>query len=279
MKVKRWSKVNIIRAAIQILFILLVPALFSIGFGGIKALASAVRSGELSMISVAIKTAFLLLLFTAVFGRFFCGWICAFGAYTDFVYALAQRFKKKTGRKISFDRKLKWMKYIILVVILFLYVFGMRALLKGTSPWDVFGQLISLRPRLNGYSIGIIALILVTIGSAFIERFYCRYLCAFGACFAMAARIKILMIKKPKDSCAAGCKMCTARCPMGISLYERDVIPGAECIKCLRCIEVCRKDNAKIMLGKVPIQGWVYVAVMTILFLMLLFYLGLIKLG
>lgn len=281
-RITNWKKINIIRASIQLIFFLLTPAIFSIGFGGIKALTAAVRAGELSGISVSIKVAILLLVITAVFGRFFCGWVCSFGAYGDLIYGLTGKFTKKyflKKKRDTWDEKLKLLKYIFLLIILVLYVLGMQVLIKGTSPWDVFGQLISFRPRLSGYIAGVVFLILITIGSAFIERFYCRYFCAFGACFALFARFKALSLGKPRASCAAGCRLCSEKCPMGIDLNEKDEVPGAECIRCLRCTNGCRKQNMHLKFGSVTIPDLVYIIFMTGLMLLLLIWLGLIRLG
>ena len=93
--------------------------------------------------------------------------------------------------------------------------------------------------------IGLILLVLITIGAAFIERFFCRYLCPLGAIFAIISRLGITKINKPKDDCGK-CRACTMNCSMGLKLYKVDGARGGDCINCLKCTEVCPRSNANI---------------------------------
>jgi uncharacterized protein with FMN-binding domain len=91
----------------------------------------------------------------------------------------------------------------------------------------------------------LILLVLITIGAAFIERFFCRYLCPLGAVFSIISKVGIVKINKPKADCGK-CRACTMNCSMGLNLYKGDYAKGGDCINCLKCTEVCPRKNANI---------------------------------
>lgn len=103
---------------------------------------------------------------------------------------------------------------------------------------------------LSSLIIGLILLVLITIGAAFIERFFCRYLCPLGAIFSITSKLGIIKINKPKADCGK-CRACTINCSMGLQLYKVDGVRGGDCINCLKCTDVCPRNNANVnMLGK-----------------------------
>ncbi len=91
-------------------------------------------------------------------------------------------------------------------------------------------------------SVGAALLLLIVVGSLFVERMFCRYLCPLGAVFALVSKFRLFKIRKPREKCGA-CRACTKRCPMGIPLYRTNVITSAECIDCMSCVEICPRDN------------------------------------
>lgn len=124
------------------------------------------------------------------------------------------------------------------------------SILESTSPWDAFGQITDVSTIFSSLLVGLIFLILITIGAAFIERFFCRYLCPLGAIFSIISKIGIVKINKPKADCGK-CRACTMNCSMGLPLYRVDCVKGGDCINCLKCTEVCYRNNANVnLLGR-----------------------------
>jgi len=118
-------------------------------------------------------------------------------------------------------------------------------ILESVSPWDAFGQITDISTIFSSLLIGLILLVLITIGAAFIERFFCRYLCPLGAVFSIISKIGIVKINKPKAECGK-CRACTMNCSMGLDLYKVNGVRGGECINCLKCTEVCPRNNANV---------------------------------
>ena len=75
----------VIRTLIQLVFFLAMPGAFVAGFNGVKAIFQAVGAGQPLAWTGFTMALVVLCLFTIVFGRFFCGWVCSFGALGDFV--------------------------------------------------------------------------------------------------------------------------------------------------------------------------------------------------
>lgn len=252
MKKKLFHKITALtlaRRIVQVLSFLLFPGLFLSTFSALKQVYTALIGGTFHAATLAGPLVLLLatLLITAVMGRFFCGFLCAFGTMGDFFWYLGTKLRLKRPKIGSrFDRLLKKLKYVLLVLIVLLgWTLGLT-LLDGTkNPWTVFGMLTNW----NGWtnldalvSIGAALLLLIVFGSLFVERMFCRYLCPLGAVFALVSKFRLFKIRKPRTACGS-CRACTKRCSMGIPLYRTSVVTSAECIDCMNCVEICPRDN------------------------------------
>jgi NosR/NirI family nitrous oxide reductase transcriptional regulator len=207
-----------------------------------------VLKGNFDVISVwpqllAMITIFII---TIILGRFFCGWLCTFGAINDFIYIISKKvFKTKFKVDENLDSILKYLKYVILLFIIVVMWTSGNTAYDSYSPWDAFAMVDNVSGAIAEYTGGVIILIIIAIGAAFIERFFCRYLCPLGAVFAILSKARILKIKKPRDKCGP-CRICTNNCSMGIKLYQTDKVSSGECINCFKCIDVCPRKNTKV---------------------------------
>ena len=93
-------------------------------------------------------------------------------------------------------------------------------------------------------SIGGVLLLVIIIGSVFIERFFCKYLCPLGALFSAASKFRIFRINKLSAGCG-NCKICAGKCKMSIPMNKYNSITSGECINCMSCTTVCHRDNVK----------------------------------
>jgi polyferredoxin len=169
------------------------------------------------------------------------------------------------GRFINFrvnerlDRALKSVKYILLVFLIVAgWVLGMKAF-ANANPWDAFGMLATVGQAPNfGLVLGtllpaFVLLVLIGIGSIFVERFFCRYLCPLGAAFSLFSRLRIIKIRKPNDKCGK-CRICTNQCAMGIPLYRMNTVATGECIGCMKCVHACPRRNVNVAIAGSDIQ-------------------------
>jgi len=251
-RLKKIKPVNLIRRVTQLIAFILLPGLFVSAFLGIKDIYLAIIGGTLS--TTALTSQILLLaatiLTSVVLGRFFCGFFCSFGAMGDLLWFLSKKtIKPKFTMNEKVDAVLKYLKYGVLAfLVLGVWTFGLISIGSMSSPWDVFGIYSSLSGWTSPQyllSIGGLLLVLIIIGSLFVERFFCRYLCPLGAIFAITSKARLFNIKKNREKCGS-CRMCTSKCSMGIPLYQYDKVTSGECINCFACIDVCPRKNAQI---------------------------------
>ena len=244
------KKINWIKVVIQILSFALIPGLFEGEFAAVGNIVSCIYKGNISWESVKYSVWMLLATVpaTVLVGRFFCGFFCSFGAVQDLLWLGSHRlralFPGKRNLKKA-DRIFRFAKYAVLFYFIIFIWSGVTAV-KTAGPWQVFGQYVSfghwpgLKPLL---SVGGVLLLLIFIGSLFVQRFFCRYFCPMGALYSLISQTSFLKIDKPREECGK-CHLCTSKCTMGMDLTKKDRIAGGECISCQKCVSWCPKGNA-----------------------------------
>jgi ferredoxin len=207
----------------------------------------------------------LLIAFTALLGRFFCGWICPLGTILDLV----------TG-KIRKTAPLHWLKgnlkYWLLLPLLVASLFNLnlaglldpiailvRALTFFVHPligetarsgwvglYHIVGDrrdfldpgyrllkeyLLPFRETL--YPLAFLSAI-IFIAVIWLERYetrnWCRNLCPLGTLLGLVARFSPFS-RKPVSLCP-DCRFCVDLCPTS---FDRDILQKEECILCMEC--------------------------------------------
>ena len=243
---KKKDQNRLARAAIQVAFFFLAPGLFSAAFAGVRYIAGQVGGLELVEPTAFVKLLLALLAYTVVFGRFFCGYACAFGTLGDAVYGASAFLQKKIGKKKkplklpeAVLHKLQYIKYILLTGILALCFFGYYSKVSMADPWELFASFTAGNFTLKGFTWAAVALALILIGMCLVERFFCQFLCPMGAVFAFMPTIPPSVLAKDKENCIKGCSLCQRTCPMALSLEDA----SGECIQCGACTDACPKGN------------------------------------
>ena len=243
------KKINWIKVVIQILSFALIPGLFEGEFAAVGNIVSCIYKGNISWESVKYSVWMLLATVpaTVLVGRFFCGFFCSFGAVQDLLWFGSHRlralFPGKRNLKKA-DRIFRFAKYAVLFYFIIFVWSGVTAV-KTAGPWQVFGQYVSFGhwPGLKLLlSVGGVLLLLIFIGSLFVQRFFCRYFCPMGAIYSLISQTSFLKIDKPRKECGK-CHLCTSKCTMGMDLTKKDRIAGGECISCQKCVSWCPKGN------------------------------------
>ena len=227
-----------LRALIQVLYFLFIPSVYTAAFAGVKYIFKQNGTGEQVAVTSFVRVLGVICIYTMLFGRFFCGFACAFGTLGDGVHALYVWICKKRKKKPlqiadAWTEKLCYLKYIVLALISILCFAGIYGKGKGTSPWDVFSMLHAGNFKLGGYLVGLVLLVLILVGMCFEERFFCRNFCPMGAVFSLLPVLQFFALHRDRENCIKGCKACTKKCPSNIGLPE-DGSPKVEgdCIQC-----------------------------------------------
>ena len=250
MNKKTLKKVHVwVRAVIQLLYFLFIPSAYTAAFNGVKYIFTQMGAKSHLELTSFVVTLIALCLFTVVFGRFFCGFACAFGSLGDAVRAfyvfICKKLKKKpVTMKASVVKYLQAVKYIVLVLLVVSCYTGVYSKTQGMSPWDVFSMLHAGNFKLGGYIVGLVLLVLILVGMAFQERFFCRVLCPMGAVFSMLPVLPLFTLRRDRSECIRGCRACTMKCPSDIELAP-DTAPelSGDCFQCQKCIDTCQKGN------------------------------------
>lgn len=214
-----------------------------------------------------------LLILTAIFGRFFCGWICPLGSVIDAVGDI------NAGRNSISDQKnavLRKVKYAVVGSLFFLAIFGCQAAWIF-DPIVIMGRFVSLnlipsvthlikalfvilikhmhlggavkdfyhvlKPAFLGVSTAyfshaaviFLSFAVICAASLLVERFWCRAVCPLGAILSLAGRFSPL--KRTIDECRS-CGICKSRCRMGAVRNDMSYIQS-DCVLCMDCVYDC----------------------------------------
>ncbi len=190
----------------------------------------------------------LIMLFGVVLGRFICGFLCPFGFLQDLLY----KIPVKKHNEFRFDNKLRYIKYIVLIVLVILgplllvddFGNGTPYFCKYLCPAGTLEAGIPLAITnmdirgalgvLFNYKLGILAFII--IASMKIYRPFCKYLCPLGGIYGIFNRFSFYQMKVDQDKCIK-CQKCVSACKMKVDVLNN--INSPECIRCKDCINVC----------------------------------------
>lgn len=250
MSKKQLKQIHVwLRVAIQILYFIFIPSVYTAAFAGVKYIFTQIGAGEQIELTSFVTVLILICAYTILFGRFFCGFACAFGSLGDAVHALYKNIFKKMKKKpyLIPDKWTNWLdklKYVVLTGIVLMCFAGVYGKAKGTSPWDVFSMIRAGNFKLGGYIAGLVVLIVIIAGMCLEERFFCRNLCPMDAVFSLLPVLPFFALHRDRENCIKGCSACTKKCPSGIGLPE-DGSPRVEgdCFQCQKCIDICPKGN------------------------------------
>ncbi|MCH8096816.1 MAG: 4Fe-4S binding protein [Proteobacteria bacterium] len=201
-----------------------------------------------------LVTALIPVVLTALFGRFFCGWICP----ATFIYELNGNFASwlrwagfKPGNR-HFDKRIK---YGVLALGVIGSAMTGSVVVAAVYPPAIIGREIYYVIALGGFGAGMV-FFLATLGFDLLvaRRGFCRYLCPGGALYALLGRYRVVRIRRIVENCN-DCAKCNAICEFGLDPLGDGF--GQECNNCSACIAVCPTDALTFTIRPtdIPAQG------------------------
>jgi polyferredoxin len=184
----------------------------------------------------------------AIFGRFFCGWMCPVGTLLHYFHLFTNKGEKKRVGGRWRNRE----KYVILLAVLAAgLVFELTATYLFSPPRIVYSALVHLTVLgIIGADILVLVVILVLdILAMRYGRTWCDTLCPLGG---MISGLSVINIFKPSidhETCIDfdfNCLHCERVCPMRIPITRADRWTMMECNKCMRCWTSCPVNAVKI---------------------------------
>jgi transcriptional regulator of nitric oxide reductase len=176
-----------------------------------------------------------------VWGRgTFCGWLCPFGALQEFAGQAAQALRlPQLAVRRSLDARLKRVKYAMLGAILLAAVFA-PALADKLVEAEPFKTAITLN-FVRAWPYVVYAAGLLVLGM-FVYKFFCRYLCPFGAALALLGRFRLLDWIPRRAECGTPCQTCRHRCGYN-AIAPGGQVDYGECFQCLDCVAIHDSDE------------------------------------
>ncbi len=186
------------------------------------------------------------LLMSVLLKKAFCSWLCPVGTFSEF---LADTGRRIFGRNFRLPRwldiPLRGLKYILLGFFLFL-IGQMTAESLEAFMQTPYGLMVDVR-MLNFFrQMSLTAAILIgvlVVLSVFVQHFWCRYLCPYGALLGIASLLSPIKIRRDQQACI-DCAKCAHACPAALPVDKLLQIGSAECSARMTCIAVCPAQDA-----------------------------------
>lgn len=192
---------------------------------------------------------FLLIAFAAislVARKAFCSWLCPIGTVSEYLGKLGKAlFRRNFAWPRWIDVPLRSLKYLLLGffvwAVMAMSADGIADFMR--SPYGVIADVRMLNFfRYLGSTAAIILAALV-VASIFVQNFWCRYLCPYGALLGLTSLVSPLRIRRSEVACI-DCAKCAKACPSQLPVDQLITIQSAECTGCLECVALCPSEGA-----------------------------------
>ena len=185
------------------------------------------------------------LLISLLLRRSFCSWICPIGTFSEWLWKLGRStFRKNWSLPRWLDLTLRPLKYLLLAFFVFIGA-GMSAEAIDDFMHTPYGILADVKMldffRTLTLSSGIVIAFLI-LASVFVQNFWCRYLCPYGALTGLVALLSPIKVRRNTISCI-DCGKCTRACPSQLPVAELIQIRSAECTGCMECVASCPVES------------------------------------
>jgi polyferredoxin len=217
---------------------------------GLMGIRDWVLQGTLNTIHPAATVLVLVALAMAVFVRKgFCSWVCPVG----FLSELLARFGRWSfGRNFRIwrwlDVPLRSLKYILMAFFVGA-VINMGAEELQTFIQSPYNRVADLKMGLFFVHLagtGTVVIGTLVVASVFVQGFWCRYLCPYGAflgIFSWTSPTHVFRNESPCVNCGICDKACMARLPVS----KGDEVMSPECTGCLDCVAACPVKDALVV--------------------------------
>jgi polyferredoxin len=160
---------------------------------------------------------------TVLWGRLYCGRVCAYGALTQTLdTVIPRRFRYEVPRAI--EKRAAVIKFGILFGVIGYYLATHDLLVyQWVEPFWMFGLFGT-----TGMWLGLAVLLAATV---FVRNLYCRFLCPVGAALGLMSYLTVFRIKRWSE--CNTCKICEKACQWGA--IEGPKILMTECVRCDDC--------------------------------------------
>lgn len=169
---------------------------------------------------------------TLLWGRFYCGRICAFGALTQLMDAVVPK-KIRWEPSARVERYAGYVKYGLLAGVVAYYIitkyqlFGLQRFTGVYRYVEPFWMYTGV-----GTTVMWSMLAVLLLATLVVRNLYCRFLCPVGAMLGVMSQVTTLFRIKRWKECNS-CKICERTCEWGA--IRGPQIVRSECVRCDDC--------------------------------------------
>jgi polyferredoxin len=176
---------------------------------------------------------------TVLWGRLYCGRICAYGALTQLLDTVVPA-KLRREPPAWLEQRAAYVKYGLLAATVgYFLVTRDISIYRYVEPFWMF---TGHATRLMWIGLGILL-----FATVFVRNLYCRFLCPVGAFLGLLSNLTVFRIKRWSE--CKSCKICEKTCEWG-------AIRGPEIVKseCVRC-----DDCERLYLDRQKCPHWIII--------------------
>ena len=223
--------VSFFRKSVTLKYVTFVAAVGYLGFSksSLVSISDVFRLTDLSMPPFKYSLAwYVFMLFvvvsTVLWGRVYCGRVCAFGALTQLMDPIVPR-KMRLEIPVRIEKHANRIKYGVLAIVLLYFIVTRDVALpvRYVEPFWMFG--------LFGTTAMWIGLAVLLAATVFVRNLYCRFLCPVGAALGIISNLTVFRIKRWSE--CNTCKLCEKTCEWGAIRGPK--IIASECVRCDDC--------------------------------------------
>jgi NosR/NirI family transcriptional regulator, nitrous oxide reductase regulator len=160
---------------------------------------------------------------TILWGRIYCGRVCAFGSLTQLLDKIVPaKLRFEVPRRI--EQKANYIKYgLLAATVLYFLVTKDIFIYRYVEPFWMFS--------LEASGAMWMGLGLLLVATVFVRNLYCRFLCPVGAFLGLLSNLTVFRIKRWSE--CNTCKICEKKCEWGAIRGPK--IIASECVRCDDC--------------------------------------------
>ena len=249
--------ISFFRKSVPLKYVTFVAAVGYLGFtkSSLVSVSDVFRLTDLSVPEFKFSLAwYAFMLFvvgsTVLWGRVYCGRVCAFGALTQLMDPILPR-KMRVEIPVRIEKHANLIKYGVLagVLVYYLVTKDVAGPIRYAEPFWMFS--------LFGTTAMWIGLAVLLVATVFVRNLYCRFLCPVGAALGIISNLTVFRIKRWSE--CKSCKICEKTCEWGAIRGPK--IIASECVRCDDCERlyhdqrkcphwiILRRKSAKVWVG------------------------------
>ena len=185
-----------------------------------------------------------ILIFTFLFGRFYCSVICPFGFLQDIIGCISRR-------KARIDENRPKLRLAVAGAAFASFAAGSTALVALSDPYTLFGRIAAF-VRTPAYVSGGVTLAVIIALAVWKKRIFCTSFCPVGAILGILSKISPFKLRL-SDRCVK-CRKCASVCPAGCINPDERSLDNERCLRCLKCLTVCPTNAIGIAKEAAPVR-------------------------